>query len=69
MNSKDIIHIIQYILYFIFMLAVVVLMSIGYNEYALVVSLFGNILGVFVISRVVDNDLKERQISRINKFN
>ena len=69
MSSKDIIHIIQYILYFIFMLAVVVLMSIDYNEYALVVSLFGNILGIFVISKVVDNDLKERQISRINKFN
>lgn len=65
MNSKDIIHIIQYTLYFIFMLAVVVLMSIGYNEYALVASLFGNIIGIFVISRVVDNDLKERQISRL----
>ena len=69
MNSKDIIHIIQYILYFIFMLAVIILLSIGYNEYALVASLFGNILGIFVISSVVDNDLKERQISRINKFN
>lgn len=66
MNQKDIVHIIQYVLYFIFMLAVVVLMSIGYNKYALCASLFGNIIGIFVISRVVDNDLKERQISRLN---
>ena len=41
-------------------------MSIGYNEYALCVSLLGNVIGVFVISRVVENDLKERQISRLN---
>ena len=66
MNQKHLVHIIQYILYFIFMLAVVILMSIEYNEYALCASLFGNIIGIFVISRVVDNDLKERQISRLN---
>lgn len=64
MSQKHLVHIIQYILYFVFMLAVVILMSIGYNEYALCVSLLGNVIGVFVISRVVENDLKERQISR-----